>query len=159
VDLPSGLPSAFRTPQPIRSEGFAGQRHEYGNLRAEWAAITLGRRNFLLAGPRSAVDAAVAEMTPHLLEPVRRFDPEKEQSFPQPTHGTLILLEAAALSREQQLQILGWLDQFANREHVQVISTTSRALFSLVERGEFLAALYYRLNVLRLDLEPAAGQS
>jgi transcriptional regulator of aromatic amino acid metabolism len=131
----------------------------YGDLAAEWTAITHGRRNLLLAGPRSAVDTALAEMTPHLLEPLRRFDPEHERSAPQPTQGTLILLEAAALNHEQQMELLEWLDQFAQREHVQVVSTTSRALFSLVERGEFLAALYYRLNVLRVDLEPAAGQS
>ena len=162
MDLPRGVPSAFRTPHPLRSDDFAGQRHAdglYGNLRAEWTAITLGRRNLLLAGQRAAVDAALAEMTPHLREPVRRFNPEKEPSVPQATQGTLILLEAAALTREQQVQMLEWLDQFAKREHVQVVSTTSKALYSLVERGEFLAALYYRLNVLRVDLEPAAAES
>jgi transcriptional regulator of acetoin/glycerol metabolism len=35
---------------------------------------------------------------------------------------------------------------------VQVISTTSRPLFSLVERGAFLRELYYKLNVVRIDL-------
>lgn len=111
-----------------------------------------------MAGGRSAIDSALAEMTPHLLEPVRVFDPQKETSLPTPHEGTLILVEVAALTREQQVELLEWLDQFTHRQHVQVLSATSRALFSLVERGEFLAALYYRLNVVRLDLESPVSE-
>lgn len=112
-----------------------------------------------MAGAPAAIDAALAELTPHLQVPVNVFEPEKERSIPAQTDGTLVLVEVSALNREQQVELLEWLDAYAQRQHVQVVSTTSRALFSLVERGEFLAQLYYRLNVLRLDLEPPVGQA
>jgi transcriptional regulator of aromatic amino acid metabolism len=35
---------------------------------------------------------------------------------------------------------------------VRVISTSETRVWPLVERGAFLASLYYRLNVLCLDL-------
>ena len=74
------------------------------------------------------------------------------QPLPQPSEGTLILLEVARLDANQQTELLRWLDQFDQRSHVQVISTTSKPLFSLVEKGAFLGDLYYKLNVVRIDL-------
>jgi len=35
---------------------------------------------------------------------------------------------------------------------VQVVSTSSEPLFPLVETGAFLANLYYRLNVVRMNV-------
>src|SRR6267143_1758308 len=106
VDLPRGVPSALWTLHALRSDDIARQRQEAGgvaaHLRAEWTAICQGRRNLMLAGSRSALDAALAEMMPQLLQPVARFDPETEQSLPQPAEGTLVLMEAAALTGEQQ---------------------------------------------------------
>ena len=45
---------------------------------------------------------------------------------------------------------LRWLDA---GEPSQVISTSARSLFLLVERGQFMADLFYRLNVLRVDVK------
>ena len=39
---------------------------------------------------------------------------------------------------------------------VQIISTVSEPLFTLVEAGTFLADLYYRLNIVRMDLTPSS---
>ena len=71
---------------------------------------------------------------------------------PQPVDGTLVLLEVARLNGKQQAQLLQWLDQSDPRPQVQIVSTTSRPLFSLVESGAFLADLYYKLNIVRMDL-------
>jgi transcriptional regulator with PAS, ATPase and Fis domain len=38
------------------------------------------------------------------------------------------------------------------RGDVQIVSTTSRPMLQLIENGEFRAELYYRLNVVRIDL-------
>ena len=78
--------------------------------------------------------------------------------MPQPREGTLLLLEVARLDRSQQTQLLQWLDQFDECGQMQVVSTTSQPIFSLVETGAFLATLYYRLNVIRIDLIPS-GES
>ena len=43
-----------------------------------------------------------------------------------------------------------WLDRDAHA--TRVLTTTPHALFPLVEKGTFLEALYYRLNMLLLVL-------
>jgi len=75
---------------------------------------------------------------------------------PLPARGTLILPELGALDADQQLQLLTWMEQGVHRGDVQIVSTTSRPMLPLLESGEFRAELYYRLNVVRIDLsEPA----
>ena len=97
-------------------------------------------------------------LKPHLREPLRQYEPKMGVSVPQPLEGTLVLLEVAGLDAKQQAQLLRWLDQFDGRGQVQVVSTTSQPLVSLVETGAFLANLYYRLNVVRMDLT-SSGES
>jgi hypothetical protein len=122
----------------------------------EWEAISYGRRNFLLAGQPSAVDAMLASMLSHFLEPIRLFAPDTDRALPLPAEGTLILMEIAHLKGSQQSQLVAWLDALNRSAAVQIVSTTSRQMMPLVESGEFRAELYYRLNVIRIDLAEAA---
>jgi len=127
------------------------------SLHAEWEAISYGRRNFLLAGQPSAVDAMLASMLPHLLDPIRLFAPDTDRALLLPDEGTLILMEIAQLQGSQQSELVAWMDERNRSGDVQVVSTTSRQMMPLVESGEFRAELYYRLNVVRIDLvEPAS---
>lgn len=128
------------------------------NLRAEWGALAHGRPNVLFAGSASAIDQALAALMSQLDEPIRLFSPETGTVVPEPSEGTLVLIEIAGLDGAQQRQLLRWLDEFEQRGHVQVVSTTSTRLFGLVESGDFLPDLYYRLNVLRLDVASADQQ-
>jgi hypothetical protein len=64
--------------------------------------------------------------------------------------GTLFLNDIAALGQDQQLGLFDWLSEGC--EQLQTISITSVPLESLVEDGRFLESLYYRLNVVRLDV-------
>ena len=118
---------------------------------AEWRAIIMGRPNLLLAGQQSATDAMLLALKPHLARPHWRCREAKRLSLPQPAKGTLILCEVGALVREQQDNLLEWLNHV--EEGVQIVSTTATPIFRLVEEGTFLANLYYRLNVVRLDLK------
>jgi transcriptional regulator of acetoin/glycerol metabolism len=90
-------------------------------------------------------------LEPHLREPLCQFKPRPDVPVPQPTEGTLVLLEVARLDKNQQEQLFRWLGALEGR--VQVVSTTSEPLFSLVETGAFLTDLYYRLNVVRICSE------
>jgi hypothetical protein len=121
-------------------------------LRAEWEALIQARPNVLLAGSPEAVDEVLAALMLQLDQPVQIFSPQTGTPLPAPSEGTLVLTEIAGLDGEQQRQLLRWLDDFDQRAHVQVVSTTSTRLFGLVESGDFLADLYYRLNVVRLDV-------
>ena len=128
------------------------------DLHAEWDLVIRARSNLLLVGPSSATNAMLVPLKPHLREPLRQYEPKMGVSVPQPLEGTLVLLEVAGLDAKQQAQLLRWLDQFDGRGQVQVVSTTSQPLVSLVETGAFLANLYYRLNVVRMDLT-SSGES
>ena len=62
-------------------------------------------------------------------------------------------------TRTNRQQLLQWLDQINERLHVQVVSTTSEPLFPLVQTGAFLADLYYKLNVVLMDLNGVGQRS
>jgi len=144
----------MRAPQSRRSQEVAEQalpQFVPSQLVAEWAAISYGRHNFLLAGATSAVDAMLASTLPYLEEPVRLF--HDDSAAPLPARGTLIVSEISGLNAEQQSRLLVWMEKSDPGARVQIVSTTSRSILPLLETGEFRAELYYRLNVVRIDLD------
>ncbi len=158
VDFRKGARAAFGASNLGRSSQFPEQVPAFVplHLHAEWEAISYGRRNFMLAGQPSAVDAMLASMLPHFLDPIRLFAPDTDRALLLPDEGTLILMEIARLKDSQQSELVAWMDEAHRSDDVQIVSTTSRQMMPLVESGEFRAELYYRLNVVRIDLvEPA----
>jgi PAS domain S-box-containing protein len=112
----------------------------------EWRTMLTMRPNVLIEGPEAATEALLRALRPHCREPLGYWgDTLGDQRPP-----TLIVREVAALSATDQQRLLRSLER---GERSQVLTTTAQPLFSLVERGEFLADLYYRLNVLRLDAQ------
>jgi DNA-binding NtrC family response regulator len=71
--------------------------------------------------------------------------------------GTLILEHVDALDRDQQRALLEWLDDPRHAD-TQVISTTPVSLYPSVSRDLFLSELYYRLNVIYLEVGPASHE-
>ena len=69
--------------------------------------------------------------------------------------GTLILHEVGSLTNDDQLQLLGWLEQAEGR--TRVVSTSAASLFARVEAGLFIEKLYYRLNTVSLNVKPGSG--
>ena len=78
-------------------------------------------------------------------------------------HGTLLLDEVAELSPKAQVSLLRVLQQKqisrvggekAIPIDVRIISATHQNLKSLVEKGRFRADLYFRLNVITLNVPP-----
>jgi Sigma-54 interaction domain len=128
------------------------------DLQAEWDAVTLAHANVLLAGTQCVTNSMIASLTPHLRKPVHRYRLHADSSLPLPTTGSLILSEIGALDLNQQLRIFQWLDRFHEGVPVQLVSTTSIPLYSLVESGAFHDGLFYRLNTIRFDLN-AAGEA
>jgi transcriptional regulator of acetoin/glycerol metabolism len=104
----------------------------------------------MLAGTQSALEAAIVALLPQLQPPVTTWSEGLPLCLPDEPDGTLVLKEVGRLDREDQLRLALWLDLAAGR--MQVISTTSESLITLVERRAFLDLLYYRLNVIRLEI-------
>jgi hypothetical protein len=106
--------------------------------------------NLLIAGERTATDATLAELGSILRAPVTNWCPGKPLVLASSATGTLVLGDVDRLKPVEQLQLLEWLQ--LNDRAVQVVATTSVPLLPRVAIGAFLDALYYRLNVVYLDL-------
>jgi hypothetical protein len=114
----------------------------------EWNAVACEHCNVLVEAVPAVAAPVLAVLRGHLRTPIHEYNPNVGSPVPEPTEGTLILLEVSSLGPRQQAKLLRWLSDRNGR--VQVASTSSEPLFPLVERGAFDAALYYRLNVVRI---------
>jgi hypothetical protein len=115
----------------------------------DWSLFRGAHPAALLIGPAANVDAALVRLLPNLRPPLLHWQPWAVEELPQTTRGTLVMWDVESLSQGQQAQLLAWME---DRLAVQVISISERPLFPLVRRKEFLDALYYRLNVVCVEL-------
>jgi sigma54-dependent transcription regulator len=104
----------------------------------------------LLEGPAASTDAVLRLLAPHLRGPVMWKTRGVPFDVPAGDIGALILQDVDGLSAHEQSRLLTWIDA---RPDAQIISTTAYRLFGLVARGRFDAALYYRLNVILLNVD------
>ena len=118
----------------------------------DWAVLLRRRPNLLISGNRETADAFVLALTPYFGPPVRRLVCAASLRLPA-AGGTLILDGVEALNGQQQKTLFCWLDACSHPE-VQVISVAPTALYTYVEAGTFLDALYYRLNMVHLEVGP-----
>jgi Sigma-54 interaction domain len=112
----------------------------------DWRILHNTAPNALVIGPPMAVDAAIARLLPLLQDPISTWEPDVRREPSLPGTGTLIVRDADALDAGQQRQLLDYLSSPTRR--VRVISLASSPVYPLVQRGAFLEALYYRLNIL-----------
>lgn len=115
----------------------------------EWELIVAARANVLLCGPPQAIEALITSLRPHLDSPIDEWSTDTP-SAPAHSEGSVILKDVGRWSLTQQKALLRWLND--RNVAVRVISTTSAPLYPRVQTGQFLSALYYRLNMLVVDL-------
>jgi Sigma-54 interaction domain len=106
--------------------------------------------NILLEGPEASTEAVLLLLAPHLCEPVLRNRIGVPFIRPPREVGALILRDIDALSADDQTALLEWLADASPR--TKIVSTTAHSLFALVARGLFDVGLYYRLNVMLLQV-------
>lgn len=121
----------------------------------EWDCLRAGRHNVLLEGPDDSTDRLVRLLEPWLRRPLLWRPSAAPFARPSGECGALVLRNVWALGRSEQAEVLRWLDD--PNERKQVVSTTARSLFPLVERGLFDERLYYRLNVILLRVDAGAA--
>jgi hypothetical protein len=109
------------------------------------------RVNLLLIAPDGVVRFVLESLLLDLHEPIARWRPGERLALP-PTEegGTLLLHDAGALSTDEQLRLLDWLERVEGR--TQVVSMSSTPLLQQVREGSFIDTLYYRLNTVCVDV-------
>jgi hypothetical protein len=118
------------------------------------AGLALGAGvSLLIVGEANAALLAIAPILP---QPVLTSRGSEPLGLPDPRWiGTILILEVDHLAAGDQLQLLHWLD-LSDRE-AQIVTTASASLLPMVDAGQFLETLYYRLNMVRIDM--TAGPS
>jgi hypothetical protein len=141
AQLPVTLPLVRRpVPPPTRLAIQAG----------DWNTFVGSRANAIVVGTEEAALGVWTAVWPSLQKPIHWVEAER-LSLPRRPAGTLILQGADALSACDQQLLFEWLEGDARA--TRILTTTHRPLFPLVESGNFLEALYYRLNVVLLVLQ------
>ncbi|MDF7822914.1 sigma 54-interacting transcriptional regulator [Pontiellaceae bacterium B12227] len=88
---------------------------------------------------------------------------DREGRFAQAKNGTIFLDEIGEISPAVQVRLLRVLQERTyeplgsnetRRSEARIIAATHRDLAALVESGEFREDLFYRINVIRIDLPP-----
>jgi len=118
----------------------------------DWSLLEAAHPNVLVVGPHDATRTFVLTIAPWLQAPVRRVACDTVLSLPAAA-GTLVLEDVDLLPDEEQQALLHWLE--ITQRIPQLISVTTDPLYHRVQTGTFLGTLYYRLNMIRLQVDPA----
>lgn len=114
-----------------------------------WLTGAGHRPNVLIECSPLSVETAMRHLMTWCALPFRYCALPGALELPRPARGTLLLKEVGSLTLAQQVALYDWLTAYHGQ--AQVISLTTVSLSRLVEDGEFLEGLLYRLNVVRLD--------
>lgn len=125
--------------------------------RTEWSTkdrelARLNNVNLFVFGADDVVAEFVTSLWRDLVAPIEvrhRGEPLRLS----PTAGlvaTMIVYGVDTLTREEQHALHRWLN--AENGRARVVSTASESLLPMLDTGAFSDALYYRLNVVTIDL-------
>ena len=128
-------------------------------LTEEWRALRSAHPNVLVVGAEAICRYVLDGVRPNCRQPVETCEAGSFLPLHAPSQpGTLILRDVGNLTQEGQHRLMEWLDDNA-RDRIQVIATNAGALWPRVRDGSFAEALYYRLNVIYIDLADGAALS
>jgi hypothetical protein len=108
--------------------------------------------NLFVIGGDNAVTELFTPLWPSLDTPiVVRYRGESLRLPPASTPvGTIVIYDLNTLTPQEQHELNQWLE--GARGHAWVVSTAWESLMPLIEAGGFNDGLYYRLNVVTIDL-------
>ena len=115
------------------------------------------RPNLLIVCASVEMEAVVSRVMSLCQGPVHARQLPGELSLPEELTGTLVLWDVAQLTRGQQMFLHDWIT--VRPPDAQVISVTTAPLLPLVEDGQFLEGLFYRINVVSLVARLGEGRA
>ena len=123
-------------------------------VRLQDAEAALLRRvpahNLLLIGASCATRAFIDDLMSSLVAPVVCWD-AGTADLPADSIGTLIIHDVASLTPTHQDRLLEWLSNQSPQR--SVIATSIEPFYRNVETGLFSDSLYYRLNIVTVQLD------
>ncbi len=111
------------------------------------------RPNVLVECGTTAVSVVSSSLIRSCREPRQHYHLPCTLELPASSKGTLLLENVEALTPPQQVALHEWMT--TGCLGMQVVSVTAAPLAKSVQRGEFLEALFYRLNVVLIDEDTA----
>jgi DNA-binding NtrC family response regulator len=104
----------------------------------------------------SAVHPTTSELFGTLSASDNALAGDSPSKLAQAEHGTLFIDEIANLSRELQIGLLRLVrdPDSRNRADVRIVAATARNLETAVREGAFIEDLYYRLNIIPIEIPP-----
>jgi len=114
--------------------------------------------NLLIMGADDVVARVLTTLWPYFSAPrvVRHRGEQLRLLTTSPPAGTILVYDVHTLTRREQDALHRWMNAGNNR--TRVVSTTTQSLVPVLETGAFNDDLYYRLNLLTLDLRPPVAQ-
>jgi hypothetical protein len=119
----------------------------------QWLTMRELRPNLLVTCGNVESEA----ITKHLMafcSPPFHVCPMGTMRLPSAPRGTLFVEGVAELTLRQQIVLNDWIG--AGHDRLQIVSLASAPLWPLVESGEFLEGLFFRLNVVCLEATSTA---
>ncbi len=118
------------------------------------------RPNVLVECPAAAAPFVLCQLAQTGVQPLRQCALPGALALPDVRQGTLLIENVTALTAAQQQELYAWLTDGPTDglPQMQVISVATEPLLPSVQDGRFLEALYYRLNIVRMDSPVAAVQ-
>ena len=121
------------------------------SVQRDLGVARLTKANLLLVGTEREVTRLVRLVVPDLSHVAMVRCQNGRLMLPSTSFaGTVVIRDVDALTPEDQWKLCEWLDSRSDR--TQVVSTASAPLVPLVDSQLFNDALYYRLNVVYVDL-------
>jgi hypothetical protein len=126
------------------------ERRRARRAHRELAEAGSARANLLLVGSEQALACLLDSLRPRFRHPVSSWRSGQALVLPRALcGGTLILRDVGAMTRGQQATLYDWLSEVRD---TQVVSTSRTPVWPEVQLGRFMAALYYRLNRVVIDM-------
>jgi transcriptional regulator of acetoin/glycerol metabolism len=94
-------------------------------------------------------DAAIASLMKWCEQPFHICALPGPLELPALRKGTLFIKDVSRMTLAQQIALNDWIDR--GRGDMQIVSASETRLWPLVEAGQFLESLFYRLNLITLE--------
>jgi hypothetical protein len=118
----------------------------------KWLTMADRRPNLMIVARGLPVDLVADRVREMCQPPLLPSILPGRLHLPATRRGTLLLQNLTAMSLPQQIALNDWIHEGCGQ--AQIVSITSTPLWRLVQNGDFLEGLFYRLNVVSLDASP-----